>query len=200
MRTLLCAIGVLICVFSMVLLRGSYAGELRIENTFTKADGLASDTVLAILEDSHGNMWFGTTEEVSRYDGEEWRTFTKQDGFAENIVGILFEDSCGRIWFASGELANILEKESIVDMSLVAMPLSELANMLENQTREGVIQFVRQKVSAGMKGISSGFLRPLTGSHTIPSKIYLRTNQARFGLQQGTVSASTKAKNSTISL
>ena len=56
-----------------------YATELKIEKTLTETEGLASNTVLTIFEDSHGNMWFGTSNGVTRYDGKSFKTFTTED-------------------------------------------------------------------------------------------------------------------------
>ena len=80
----------------------SDAGELLIEKTFTQADGLANDTVLAVFEDSHGTMWFGTTAGVTRYTGTHFHTFTTEDGLAAAIVGLIFEDKQGQLWFGTG--------------------------------------------------------------------------------------------------
>ena len=43
---------------------------------FTMRDGLVSNSVTWICEDGSGNIWFGTSGGVSRYDGVNWRTFT----------------------------------------------------------------------------------------------------------------------------
>ena len=97
-----------ICFFlfllSNVVVSVASGAKLEIQKTLTHADGLASDTVLSILEDSHGIMWFGTTEGVTRYDGVSLRTFTTEDGLAQDVVGIIFEDSRSRIWFGMGGL------------------------------------------------------------------------------------------------
>lgn len=37
---------------------------------------LLSDSVLTIAEDNDGNMWFGTSEGLTMYDGSEWHDFT----------------------------------------------------------------------------------------------------------------------------
>ena len=58
------------------------AAELKIEKTLTKTDGLVSNTVLTIFEDSHGTMWFGTTDGITRYDGKNFQTFTTEDGLS----------------------------------------------------------------------------------------------------------------------
>jgi ligand-binding sensor domain-containing protein len=54
--------------------------------TFTVADGLAHNIIQAILEDSNGNLWFGTRSGVSRYDGTNWTRYTTKDGLANDYV------------------------------------------------------------------------------------------------------------------
>ena len=112
----------------------AHPAELKIEQTLTKTDGLASNTVLTIFEDSRGHMWFGTTEGVTRYDGENFRTFTTEDGLAKDRIGLIFEDRQGMLWFAEGMLSSLLERGKPMDMSFMEIPLSELAKELENET------------------------------------------------------------------
>ena len=83
---------------------GVHAIEFRIEKTFTQADELASDTVLSIFEDRHGDMWFGTPHGLKHYDGERFQTFTLLDGLASDIIGLIFEDRQGMLWFGTGVL------------------------------------------------------------------------------------------------
>ena len=110
------------------------AAELKIEKTLTQAEGLASNTVLTIFEDSHGAMWFGTTDGITRYDGKHFQTFTTESGLAQNTIGLIFEDRQGALWFAEGMLSSLLERGKPMDMSYMAMPLSELAKELDNET------------------------------------------------------------------
>ena len=104
----------------------AYTAELNIEKTLTAADGLASNTVLTVFEDSHGNMWFGTNNGLTRYDGESFRTFTTEDGLTRNTIGLIFEDQHGMLWFGDGVLSSVLESGKSIDMSWVETPLSEL--------------------------------------------------------------------------
>ena len=76
----------------------------------TEADGLASNTVLAIFEDSHGTTWFGTTDGLTRYDGKDFQTFTTEEGLAQNTIGLIFEDQRGMLWFGDGVLLKRLGK------------------------------------------------------------------------------------------
>jgi hypothetical protein len=58
--------------------------------------------VRAILEDSSGNLWFGTYPGgVSCYDGVSWTTYTTADGLAGDYVCAILEDSSGNLWFAT---------------------------------------------------------------------------------------------------
>ncbi len=95
-----------ICFFvfllSNVVVFVASGGKLEIEKTLTQADGLASNRVFSILADSHGVLWFGTTEGVTRYDGERLETFTTEEGLVSNTIRLIFEDSQGRIWFGKG--------------------------------------------------------------------------------------------------
>lgn len=109
------------------------AAELKIEKKFTEADGLASNTVLTIFEDSRGAIWFGTTDGLTRYDGENFQTFTTEDGLSQNTIGLIFEDQRGMLWFSNGVVLSTLERGTPIDMSYMAMPLSELAKELENE-------------------------------------------------------------------
>ncbi len=111
----------------------AHTAALKIEKTLTQADGLASNTVLTIFEDSHGAMWFGTTDGVTRYDGENFQTFTTEDGLSRNTIGLIFEDQQGDLWFADGMLSSILDRGKPMDMSHMAMPLSELAKEIDNE-------------------------------------------------------------------
>jgi len=69
--------------------------------TYTTADGLASNTVFAIAEDSQGNLWFGTDAGVSRFDGTDWTTYTTSDGLVENHVLAVATDYKGNLWFGT---------------------------------------------------------------------------------------------------
>ena len=114
------------------------AAELKIEKTLTQADGLVSNTVLTVFEDSHGTMWFGTTDGLTRYDGENFRTFTTEDGLARNTIGLIFEDQRGMLWFGDGVLSSFLERGKPMDMSWMEKPLSELDLTPYDETPKGM--------------------------------------------------------------
>jgi ligand-binding sensor domain-containing protein len=69
--------------------------------TITKETQIA-DYVVAIFEDSKGNLWFGTMGKgVARYDGNALQYFTASDGLPGNTVTGAMEDKEGNIWFTT---------------------------------------------------------------------------------------------------
>ena len=85
---------------------GPFGGVSRYDGsgftTLTMRDGLASDDVRSMLEDRHGNLWFGTWGAgVCRYDGRQFATFTTQDGLAGDNVMSMLRDREGNLWFGT---------------------------------------------------------------------------------------------------
>ena len=123
----------------------AYTAELKIEKTLTETDGLASNTVLTIFEDSHGNIWFGTTDGITRYDGKNFQTFTTEDGLGQNTIGLIFEERQGKLWFAGGVLSDVSERGKPMDMSWMETPLSELDITPHDEPPAGTRKPIRLK-------------------------------------------------------
>lgn len=73
----------------------------RIEHLST-ADGLSQSTVLAMHQDRHGFLWFGTRDGLDRYDGYRFRSFRYDPLVPTSLSGVavtaIAEDSEGDIW------------------------------------------------------------------------------------------------------
>jgi signal transduction histidine kinase/ligand-binding sensor domain-containing protein/CheY-like chemotaxis protein len=71
----------------------------------TSDDGLAQNTIEAILQDSQGFMWFGTLAGLSKYDGYRFTTYRYEpenpNNLSQNWVRDLYEDRDGMIWIAT---------------------------------------------------------------------------------------------------
>ena len=63
--------------------------------------GLSSRFVVSQLQDRAGNLWFGTTAGVSRYDGKSFVNFSEAEGLSNNLVSAMLEDRDGNLWFAT---------------------------------------------------------------------------------------------------
>jgi hypothetical protein len=87
-----------------------------------RTNGLPSNSVYDIFQDSKGFMWFATGKGLCRYDGSVFKTFTS-DTQTSKSGSCINEDSFGRIWYSNfdgylyyvenGELKNLPQKESV---------------------------------------------------------------------------------------
>jgi ligand-binding sensor domain-containing protein len=75
------------------------AGFPSSDNTDTAPNQLSSN-VTALLEDSQGIDWVGTTNGLGRYDGKTWTRYSTADGLPDNNVNALLEVD-GTLWAAT---------------------------------------------------------------------------------------------------
>ncbi|MEM7571786.1 MAG: two-component regulator propeller domain-containing protein [Bacteroidota bacterium] len=70
--------------------------------------------IRSILEDRHGNIWFGSHQEgVARFDGEQMTYYTVADGLSNNQVRSIYEDVNGHVWFECGQGLSSFDGESL---------------------------------------------------------------------------------------
>jgi signal transduction histidine kinase/ligand-binding sensor domain-containing protein len=70
--------------------------------TYTHAQGLAEDSVFAVLESADGAVWAATLNHgVSRLKDGHFTTYTTADGLASNSVTAIAQSSDGVMWFAT---------------------------------------------------------------------------------------------------
>jgi PKD repeat protein len=75
--------------------------------SYTESDGLINNHVLSIVVDHENNIWFGTTQGLSKFDGTTWTGFTTADGLINDEVKAITVDSLGNLWIGtSGGLSH----------------------------------------------------------------------------------------------
>ena len=77
-------------------------------------EGLFSQGVYAMLQDSRGYLWFGTSQGICRFNGYEFSRPTDTSAAATSEALYITQDSQGRIWFnrLDGKLW-IIENDSV---------------------------------------------------------------------------------------
>ena len=84
----------------------SYAQQHNFTN-YSVNEGLAQSQVSALLEDSKGYLWLGTSGGgLCRFDGKQFTTFTTQDGLSSNYINEIFEDQSGNLWISTAAGIN----------------------------------------------------------------------------------------------
>jgi ligand-binding sensor domain-containing protein/signal transduction histidine kinase len=82
--------------------RFEYRNGLIGGKTYTKANGLAENSVFSVYQSQDGAVWAGTlTSGVSKFKDGRFVTFSTADGLASNSVSAILETRDGTIWFAT---------------------------------------------------------------------------------------------------
>jgi signal transduction histidine kinase/ligand-binding sensor domain-containing protein len=62
---------------------------------------LAHNHIACIVRDSHGFLWFGTTDGLSRFDGASFTNYGVKDGLASAYINDMLESRSGVYWLAT---------------------------------------------------------------------------------------------------
>ena len=98
-------------------------------------DPVHGGNVLASLQDTKGNLWFGTTDQgVYRYDGKSFTNFTTKDGMRSDVVFSIVEDKRGNIWFGTGSGISRYDGKKFTGISTDPTVNNTVTCILEDKT------------------------------------------------------------------
>ena len=121
--------------------------------TYQSVDGLASNWVSAIMQDTEGVIWFGTDGGVSLFDGVSWKTYTQEDGLAGNSVVAITQDQGGVIWFGTdGGVSRFDGKSWETYTQEDGLAGNDVCDITQDQ--EGVIWFATDGGVSRFDGVS----------------------------------------------
>lgn len=118
---------------------GVYYYDGKSFRNFTTKDGLANDRVTNIYEDRTGNIWLGTENGASRYNGKSFQNFQMvanpavqsadsthvsvyqhplpEDSWMHNDVNAVIEDKTGKFWFGTRGYACIYDGKTFTTIT-----------------------------------------------------------------------------------
>lgn len=75
-------------------------GQILPLHNYTIKDGLTSDNIESICQDSLGYIWIGTGEGISVFDSREFRNYSTVDGLSSNKINYILADrrNPGIVW------------------------------------------------------------------------------------------------------
>ncbi len=101
--------------------QGVYAPQIVFEH-LTIDNGLPQNSVIAIAQDKHGFMWFGTQDGLCRYDGYHVNVFrhdrTNPSSLRNSFTSSLLVDKSGTLWV--GTVGGGLNKYNSANQSFTA--------------------------------------------------------------------------------
>ena len=105
------------------------------ETVYTEKDGLASNTIGAILSDAQGNLWLSGVNGLTRFDprSQTARRFVARDGLQSNefVTGVAFQNAQGQLIFGGQNGFNIFKPDELPttnDISAIALTHFEILN------------------------------------------------------------------------
>jgi ligand-binding sensor domain-containing protein len=91
--------------------------------------------VIEIVEDKIGNVWFGTSEGLLKYDGKKFTTFSKKEGLPGKDIEIwgLTIDKSGLIWVGANGGVCHFDGEKFIPFSLPNSMVENPQHMLSDK-------------------------------------------------------------------
>ena len=90
-----------VCVLALV----ASAKEHYVVQHYSIKDGMSQNTVMAILQDKQGFMWFGTWDGLNRYDGYNFEIYKAMNNGVKaqvnNRVVTIYEDEQEQLWWST---------------------------------------------------------------------------------------------------
>lgn len=136
----------LLVIISVALSSAFTLSNAQITN-YTTADGLISDAVNCVEVDSENNIWVGTSNGLSMYDGSTWTSYTEDDGLINNNVRALAADA-GDIWVGTDFGASKFDGSTWTDYTTAdGLALNQIADIALSPN--GDLWFAHASFSAG---------------------------------------------------
>lgn len=93
-------------IFLLTLIQSLYAQKFTNYTVASTSGQLSNNYILEIETDRKGNIWFGTGEGVTKFDGTNWITYNVDSGLIAKNVQAIKEDIHGNIWVGTADLEN----------------------------------------------------------------------------------------------
>lgn len=97
----------------------------------TVKDGLSTNFMVSIFEDSRGGLWFGGFGGLTELRDGKFTSYTKKDGLTGNLVRTIYEDGDGTFWigtydgglsrFKDGHFVNYKMKDGLYNNGVFAI-------------------------------------------------------------------------------
>ncbi len=121
---------------------------------YTMKNGLPSNEVYDVLEDSIGYIWLTTDNGLCRFDGYEFKTYGLEKGLTDRVVFDMQLDTFGRIWmnsingkilYYSPELDSIID-DPFINFDKNAFKGNKTSYYFDNKLNKLIVNFPTQKL------------------------------------------------------
>ncbi|MFS8082342.1 MAG: two-component regulator propeller domain-containing protein [Ginsengibacter sp.] len=157
-----------ITIFLFIFTTSKYVvrAQQQIFKNYTVNDGLISNEIRRIFQDSKGFLWIGTLEGLSKYDGNTFLNFSSANGLSHNMVNDLYESDEGRIYVTlnNGSIDEIRDDRVIRGLSNESIVVNRIFKTPWNQV-------IALTDKYGLQNFTHGKLTPLS-QHPFESSFF----------------------------
>jgi len=103
---------------------------------YTTENGLPSDNVFAMIQDTKGFIWFATANGISRFDGKKFKNYGIKDGLNSSTITSLTEGDNGKIYIGNYEKGiNVYKNGKIENLPLLVDNFFRIDNLLFDKNK-----------------------------------------------------------------
>src|SRR5690606_18600103 len=96
-------------LYLMLFVHTNWSQQLQM-TYYTVNEGLPSNTIRKIFQDSHGNIWISSLEGLSRYNGHHFINYSSLNGLPHTLINDMLEMPDGTLLFACND-GNIVKMQ-----------------------------------------------------------------------------------------
>lgn len=131
-----------------------------VPRSLKQRDGIGSDHIYSMLEDSEGILWLGTSQGLTRYKNGELFPFTRRNGLLEETVNCVLADDLGHLWLSG--------QQGIYSISRAAL------NAVADQ-RSGTVQPFALGIADGLENTESNGEKQPAGCKARDGRLWFPT-------------------------
>lgn len=130
--------------------------DYRLAAQYSVKDGLPSEFMTTIFEDSKGQIWLGGYGGLTRYEGDRFINYGVKDGLAGNYVRTIYEDREGTMWIGTydegmsrlkdGQFVNFKESNGLYNSGVFAIEEDD-AGFFWISSNRGIYRVMRQELN-----------------------------------------------------
>jgi len=103
---------------------------------YTTENGLPSDNVFAMIQDTKGFIWFATANGISKFDGKKFKNYGIKDGLNSSTITSLVEGDNGKIYIGNYEKGiNVYEDGKIGTLPSLVDNFFRIDNLLFDKNK-----------------------------------------------------------------
>ncbi|MGA2879438.1 MAG: two-component regulator propeller domain-containing protein [Bryobacteraceae bacterium] len=180
---------------------GTTAGLIRLqygrEQRFTKAGGLANDSVLSLAKGRNGEIWIGTDGGFSRWRNGEIESFLPKNGLSQSTAASLYEDREGSLWVGTKRgLNQFVDRRTLPFTTAEGLPSDDTGPVFQDThgviwvgtLGAGLARFDghRSSVLTKQEGLSSNSILALAGG--AKGTVWVGTDAGLNQIRNGAIS------------